>query len=137
MHTSTSLIDTLHAISSDNYLTVLLFKLKRFCICSSLDIANVFVALYTCSYSCMCAYGYDKCKCIMSAVDYVKLYTVVTCTGYHCHVACNAVACISSQKNAAGTMMCLLATHLHALLNGLCKGSVDKALGNFGQNFGG
>jgi len=38
-------------------------------------------------------------------------------TGYHCHVAYNAVECISSQKNAAGMIICLLGTHLHALLN--------------------
>jgi len=68
---------------------------------------------------------------VNSAVDYVKLYTVVICTGYHCHVAYSTVACISSQKNAAGTIMCLLATHFHALLNGLCKGSGDRALGKF------
>jgi len=65
----------------------------------------------------MCACGYDKSECIMSTVAYVKLYTVVMYTGYHCHVAYNTVECISSQKNAAGMIMCLLATHLHALLN--------------------
>jgi len=54
----------------------------------------------------------------MSAVAYVKLYTTtVMRLGYHCHVAYNTVACILSQKNAAGTIMCLLATHLHILLN--------------------
>jgi len=69
----------------------------------------------------MCSCGYDTRKCIVSAVAYVKLYTAVMRTGYHCHVSYNAVACISSQKNAAGMITCLLATHLHALLNGLCK----------------
>jgi len=83
--------------------------------------ANVFVALYRCSYSCilhcMCACGYDTTECIISAVAYVKLCTAVMRTGYHCHNAYNTVECISSQKNAAGTIMCLLATHLHALSN--------------------
>jgi len=72
----------------------------------------------------------------MSAVAYVKLYTVVMRTGYHCHVAYNTVACISSQKNAAVTIMCLLATYLHVLLNGLCKGSGDRALRKFWAEFG-
>jgi len=30
----------------------------------------------------------------MSAIAYVKLYTAVMHTGYHCHVAYNTVACI-------------------------------------------
>jgi len=133
MHTSTSLINTLHTISSDDYSKVLLFwalvllHLQQPC---PLDIANVFVALYTCLYSCMphfmCACGYDTSECIMSAVAYVKLYTTaVIHTGYHCHVAYNTVACILSQR------MCLLATHLLVLLNvrGLCKGSE----GNLGR----
>jgi len=65
----------------------------------------------------MYACGYDTSECIMSAIACVKLYTVVMRTGYHCHVAYNTAACISSQKNAGGTIMCLLATHLHVLLN--------------------
>jgi len=65
----------------------------------------------------MCACGYDTSKCIVSAVAYVKLCTAVMLTGYHCHIAYNAVECILSQKNAAGMIMCILATHLHALLN--------------------
>jgi len=87
----------------------------------------MFVFLHT-PYAC----GYDTIECIMSAVAYVKLCTAVMHTGYHCHVACNIVACISSQKNAAGMIMCLLATHLHALLNELCKGNGDRDLRKFG-----
>jgi len=71
-----------------------------------------------------------------NAVAYVKLCTVVMLTGYHCHVAYNTVECISSQKNAAGMIMFLLATHLHALLNGLCRGNGDRALRKFWAEFG-
>jgi len=71
----------------------------------------------SCIPHCMCACGYDTSEYIISAVPYVKLCTVVMRTGYHCHVAYNTVECISSQKNAAGMIMCLLATHLRSLLN--------------------
>jgi len=83
----------------------------------------------TCSYycipHCMCTCGYDTSECIMRAVAYVKLYAAVLHIGYCCHVAYNTIL---SQKNAAGMIMCLLATYLPSgfmhYLRGLCKGTV-------------